>query len=237
MTTVRTNANRLILPYRADHGGVGLNSFTAYSLLAGDPTDAKKLAFLGTGNAGQTITGVAGLAPVWTDTDRVSAFQQLSNQTISAGATNISVNNLTGWDEYRISVQQLDTSNAATLQLRMSINNGSSYLGGTNYGYSAWGDGTPLTGATLQPQIVLNAAGNLSSNAGYNDSILIRLFNLSAGHCGVMWKIKYGTNTTGIFVEGGGDLTGNADVVNAIRLILSAGSFDGAIVTAWGLMT
>lgn len=238
MTIIRLNeSGQRQTPLGVDFGFTGLSTLTPYSLIGGDTADPKKLIMLGTGNTGQTLAGFNDTYPVWTDSDRVSAFQQLSNQTVSAGASVVNVTNLTGWDEYRILFTQMDISAAAQLYFRMSINNGVAYLSGTNYSYSIWSDGTPLSGAVGQAQIAFNPGGNMSSTAGLNNSILVRLFNLSAGHCGLMWKMKYVTGTTGIMSEGGADLTGNAGVVNAIRFLLSTGTFDGGIVTAWGLKT
>jgi hypothetical protein len=239
MTIVRVNDCRQKLPIPLDFGGLGLNSFTAYSLIAGDGSDPKKIAFLGTGNSGQTLLGASSAPPVWTDSDAVSGMQQiLSQQTISGSPSVVNVTGLTGFDAYIINFQQIDISSGATLQLRFSTNNGSTYLSGTNYGYAIWtAPSLAGTGASSQAQIVLSPGGNLTTNSAYNNSFTLKLFNIGANvaNNGVIWRGKYWGSSAGFYVEGAGELNGTTGAVNAIRFLLSAGTFDGGLVTSWGI--
>lgn len=239
MTILRLNeAGQPPPPIGVGYGALGLSTNTPYSLIAGN-ADPKIVTMLGAGSAGQVLAGVAGNNPIFKDVDTVSGLQLINSQVIGSGTANISTPQLTGFDEYIILLSEVATSAGGVVYLRFSVN-GSTYLGGTNYGISTYDTTGPLNNLTLQAQINLCPGGNMQGNVGDNNTFIVRLTNIdkavTANGCFFMSKYR-GTSPAFCVFEGDGSLTGQTAAITNARFLLNTGTFTAANLSVWGLLT
>lgn len=198
---------------------------------------------ISSGNAGQVAvypsngTTVGGVA-----SSSVGGYRLISSQTAS-NSSSINFTGLTnGYSAYKLIISNLTAStNATSLLLRCSTNNGSSYDSGNNY---QWGNllvvnGTPNTGGAGgngASSITLSNGSVVSNTNGQTTNLELTFFapNSSSPACfsflGQMYNTA-GNDWTSIY--GGG--TYNNGSVNAIQFLMSGGNIGAGSFTLYGL--
>lgn len=192
-------------------------------------------------------TGVATMLGTFTKANVVTAggdlfkgYEKISTASASASAS-ITFTDLdsagTTYSRYRIVIQDLLHATTATnLRLRVSNDNGSSYLAGTEYYY---------TGTSTTTAAVTTARGAASASA-------IQLTGGTLSTAGTLWAIiDLGVVTNGIvhssaiYLNSAGTLVESCNMncraivagINAIQFLSSSGNLTSGSITLYGLRT
>ena len=131
------------------------------------------------------------------------------------------------YSAYLLDLENLaPSSDGATLQIRVSTNNGSSYLAGTEYNFINNGSGTSGAGA-------FNIALTVGSAANRNACGAVRFRGLSTGVIRFNWETESTDNAGADGVVFGGGSAGTG--INAIRVRYSAGNIQTGTARLYGL--
>jgi len=93
-------------------------------------------AMLAAGTATQVLTSNGAAAPTWT-TPSGGAMVFLSSQTVSSAVASVNFNGLTGYDKYRVIIQNVAASTATSMLLRIGTGSSPSYINPISYMYIA----------------------------------------------------------------------------------------------------
>lgn len=196
------------VPIAAASGGTGFASYATGDLLyASGATAFTKLA---KGTAGQVLTMNAGAtAPEW-KTASSGGWTQIGTTVTPSGGSVIITSIPEGYQQLAIRLSRVEFSAAETLQLKVSVNNGSSYATAVPIS-AALGSGTvDVTGLVIIDWV--------DPDAAYVRTIIPNTVTSAAA----------AFNTPGL-----ANVTGNID---AIRLDgVGGASFDGGKVQLWGI--
>lgn len=132
-------------------------------------------------------------------------------------------------------------TNAVSLYMRYSQNNGSSYLADSNYRWGSQGIGVAAStgnqGVSLTPQINMTSS-TTSNTATKGIGFELTLFDPAntASHKSVMWMLRHWTaaGATDLTI-GHGTYTANTTAVNAVQFLMGSGNITSGTIHMYGL--
>ena len=177
-----------------------------------------------------------------------------SNVTVSNGlvllasttSSNVSSLNLTSvlsstYDDYLIFVDQISSINGNTeLYMRVSTNNGSSYVSSASYAYCH--SNQKMISASPTPTYVAHEADSKiimskeNSPTGQAGTGLIRLHNMNSDvYKRISWELNWRNNSANeVMIQGAGVYQGTS-AINAVQFYLNSGNIDKAYFRLYGI--
>jgi hypothetical protein len=224
------------------NGGTGDASFTAYAPICGGTTTTGALQSASSGQSTSgyvlTSTGSSSLPTFQKPSSLGASFVLLQTQTASSSASLAFTTGLASYTVFMVVVSAVyPATNAASLQMLVSNNGGSSYVtSGYQCGlnYSAYNTAT-LTNVNSTTYVPLSAA---MSNAGAAYNYSATFFYSPTGNFGEIWGTCsfWTSNNSGIncfgTLGGGPGING----INAIKFQFSSGNIAGGSISVYGLI-
>jgi len=97
---------------------------------------ANTTGFTSAGTSGQYLQSTGAGAPTWA-TPSGGALVFLSSQTVSSAVASVNFNGLTGYDKYRVIIQNVVASTATSMFIRIGTGSSPSYINPISYMYMA----------------------------------------------------------------------------------------------------
>lgn len=237
VTVTKFNGNSTIA---VSQGGTGLGTLTAHALIAGNGTSAPN--FIAPGTSGNVLTSNG---TDWTSAAASSELVLISSATASSSATLDFTSGITSAYSMIIFVLTdiVPATNAANLQMRFSINGGSSYITSGNYGYASLG---VAGGSASTVYVQANGAsfiqltGNINTGTpGSCFSGVVDLINPASSTTFKSVNIKTSNSNGGgdqvTSLMGSGLYDGVTTAVNAIRFLASSGNITSGTIYMYGV--
>ena len=211
-------------------GGTGKSSHTAYGVLCGGTTGAGNLQSVsGLGTSGQTLTSNgAGSLPTWQDV-AAGQWELISTATPSAASSVDFTDLTTGYILYRIVFQGIEPSASASLRLRISDDNGSTFKS-NSYGFARdENDGSvpDSTEISSTDSIALTRSINVSANM-FGSFDIHKPADSSEFTTVIGTAMYYDSGTDFTAVTSGGRYN-VAEAHDAIRVLMGSGTVTGTI--------
>lgn len=217
------------------NGGTGLATLTANNVILGNGTSTPS--FVAPGSSGNVLTSNG---TTWQSSAPAGGSPGLvllgTNVVTAASVAAVDFTSLMSstYDEYEVHFENVrSTSNNVSLKMRVSTNNGSSFVSSA---YS-WGGIYTSSAAPTSASAAGNASdssfglmiggGNVASAAtGCNGRMIVSNANSSTNFKAVRYWNTYYTGPGDTYQESGGGTQNSAAVINALRFLFSSGDIE-----------
>lgn len=227
-------------------GGTGLSSATAYAVLCGGTTSTGALqSIAGVGTSGQVLTSNgAGALPTF-QTATGGAWTMISTATASSSATVDFTGLSSSYSLYAIVFDEVvNATEAVTMYIRTSTNNGSSYDSGASdylYCYHGLSNTTYASGGSTGSTFIQmghNAAGYALDNPTARAAGIIYIARpSSAATCSIYGTLmhRYDTSGAGVARWDFAGVRNTAADVDAVRILMSSGNITSGNFKLFGI--
>ncbi len=189
------------------------------------------------GTSGQVLTsGGASAAPSWT-TISTGAWVVANSVNSTTSVATIDVTGLGSYRTLRITINNAQVAtDGAQIGIRLSSDNGSTFIATSTYNYIVGGNGTTtlVDSATLTFAPISISLGNAGTDGGVAGTVIISNFGLAQKTAFFAQTINWNINGAGLYPNYGAEQTAQT-AMNAIRFLASTGNITQAqiLVEGW----